>query len=55
MAVFYRTIDRCKDPACRCDDTYGVVIYDGQSLSEAEAAALNLARYDEPEIEVIDR
>ena len=48
----YQTIDRCTEPDCRCLDTAGVVLYDGDSLADAEAAK-DYARYPSPVIEAV--
>lgn len=48
----YQTIDSCTEVGCRCDDRAGIVLYDGPSESEAEAAC-SQARYPDPQIEVI--
>jgi hypothetical protein len=46
----YRTIDRCNEPGCRCEDRAGVILYDGDDREEAEAAKA-FARYADPFIE----
>lgn len=51
--VRYRTIDRCTEFGCRCLDRDGIVLYDGPSLDAANDAATKLARYPNPEVEVL--
>jgi hypothetical protein len=40
--VRYRVTAYCGDPDCNCDDSRGVILYDGYDLLEAAAAAENL-------------
>lgn len=48
----YQTIDQCTDDGCRCLDTAGVILYDGDNLADAEAASA-FARYPAPQIIVV--
>lgn len=54
MMTRYQSIDRCREPGCRCDDRTGVILYDGTSYEAAVEAAERLARYNEPEIIELD-
>lgn len=49
----YQVVDRCTEPGCRCQDSGGVILYDGPQLADAESC-LQLARYPDPQIVIVD-
>lgn len=45
-----QVVDVCREAGCRCDDTRGVIVYDGYDECAALEAAKTMTRYPDPEI-----